>query len=214
MEQPNHHFIEKLDYLQDLYIKSREAIALLENYNKGKESFLGPHNELRNALDHIMKMIRSKNDIEVCEKEYRGAESHLLRAGYDSFELICINQIQYIKEILGQYAAPDISIGFPDYYKEIRKEILNIEKETAKLRETKRQEDSHGKDTFEFYFEAAEKLITYVKRIDEHIPIINECYNERINREKKIQKTSKHGMMWGIIGAIIGLIGFLYAYFK
>ena len=213
MEYPND-FIEKLDYLQNLYIRSREAIALLENYNKGKESFLGPHNELRNALDHIMKMIRSKNDAEICEKEYRGAESHLLRAGYDSFELICISQIQYIKEVLSQYSVSDISIGFPDYYKEIRKEILNIEKETAKLRENKRQENSQGKDTFEFYFEAAEKLIAFVKRIDEYIPIINECYNDRMGREKKTQKTSKHGVVWGIIGAIIGVIGLLYACFK
>ena len=210
----NNDFIEALDYLQDLYVKSREAIVLLENYNKGKESFIGPHNEMRNALDHIMKMIRGRNKSETFESELRGAESHLLRAGYDSYELICISQIQYISEVLGKYSSIDISVAFPTYYTEIRKEILNIEKQTAKLRETKRQENSHGKDTFEFYFETAEKLIEYVKKIDEYVPIIAECYNDRIAREEKTQKPSKLGIIIGIIGIIIGIAGLFFAFLK
>ena len=103
----------------------------------------------------------------------------------------------------------------------IKKEIFNIEQETAKLRETKGKENLQGKEIFEFYFEAAEKLIGYVKKIDEYIPIITEFYNERINqeneqknREKNAQKLSRQGLIWGIIGSIIGIIGLLYAYFK
>jgi len=84
-------FLRKLDYLYDLYIQSREAIALLENYDREKKSYIGPHNEFRNALDHIMRMIEKKDDEISCNEEFKGTESHLLRAGYDAYELICIN---------------------------------------------------------------------------------------------------------------------------
>jgi hypothetical protein len=215
--------VEKLGYLQCRYIKSREAIALLENYDKDKKSYIGPHNELRNALDHIMRMVEAKDDETTYNKEFNGAESHLLRAGYDAYELICINQIDYIKRILNVYSTVDISIGFPDYYKDIRPNIINIEKETAKIREVKRQEtisrsdvqDSIlGGDTYGYYFNAASKLINYVKQIDNHLPIINECYRERIAKEQKNQKASKIGYILGIIGVAIGIIGVIIAFVK
>ena len=207
-------FIDKLDYLQNLYVKTRESIVFLENYDKEKKSYIGPHNELRNALDHIMKMIRGREDNSVCEKEFKGAESHLLRAGYDAYELICISQIEYIKKTLAIYSTIDISIGFPDYYNRIRRDIVKIENETAKLREIKRQEGFLGKDTFEYYFEAAERLLKHVTQIDEHIPIINECYMDRVEREEQTQKPSKRGYIVGILGVIIGVIGIIAAIIK
>jgi hypothetical protein len=206
----NNSFIEKLDYLQDLYVRSREAIVLLENYDKEKKSYLGPHNEMRNALDHIMKMIKAKANSQICEKEFKGAESHLLRAGYDAYELNCISQIEYIKNTLQIYSTNDISIGFPDYYNVIRPDILDIECETAKIREVKRQESILGRDTYEYYFEAASKLINYVKQIDRHIPIINECYNERLKKENR----SKMAFIIGVTGLVVGIIGIVVAFLR
>lgn len=182
--------VENLIYLKNLYIK---AIALLENYDREKKSYIGPHNELRNAFDHIMRMIEKK-DVEVSfYEEFRGAESHLLRAGYDAYELICINHINYIKNVLGSYSPNDISIGFSDYYSIIRPNIVDIEKETAKIREVKRQEketqksvveSTLGNDTFTYYFEAANKLENYMKEIDRHIISIRDAYNDRIKKKK------------------------------
>ncbi|GHT45161.1 hypothetical protein AGMMS49965_21880 [Bacteroidia bacterium] len=199
--------IEKLDFLQDLYVNARRANILLENYDRDRSSYIGIHNELRNALDHIMRMIQAKGDAHDCEKEFRGAESHLLRASYDAYELVCISQINYIKQTLAIYSTNDINIGFPDYYKEIKPDILDIENETARIREVKRQKSVGERATYEYYFNAAEKLINYVKQIDKHISIIDECYTERLKKER----LSKAGFIVGIVGVIIGIAGIIVA---
>jgi hypothetical protein len=158
-----------------------------------------------------MRMIKAKDDSTLYIKEHKGAESHLLRAGYDAYELICINQIEYIKNVLEQYTPNDISIGFPDYYTEIRISIVDIEKETARLRQSKAKENGALDDGFKYYFASAEKLIGYVKRIDTRLPIIAECYNARLKEENKLQKPSKLGVYIGIAGFIVGIIGILFA---
>ena len=177
--------------LQLQYIRSREAIVFLENADREKKAYLGPHNELRNALDHTMKMIQKKDDEDDYYEEYRGAMSHLLRAGYDAYELICIIHIDYIKNVLSKYSSEDISRGFPDYFARIRPDIVTIEKETAEIRGKRLNGKSfscfgkemsgaleENENTYEYYFRAAGKLENYVKEIDRHIPVINECYKE------------------------------------
>jgi hypothetical protein len=198
MEQ-NNNFIDKLDYLQDLYIKSREAIALLENYNQEKDAFLGLYNEMRNALDHIMRMIGGRNKQDVIEKEFKDTESHLLRAGYDAYELICISLIQYIKVELKKYSPTDIKLGLPSYYSEIREDILKVEKQTASIREKK----EHGKEMFAFYFESAERLIKHIKEIDKSTPTIDEFYNDRIKKENKAKNLT---IIVAIIGTLAGIV--------
>jgi len=45
-------FLNKLNELSELSEDANLAIALAEAYNPKKLSFLGPHNEMRNALFH------------------------------------------------------------------------------------------------------------------------------------------------------------------
>ncbi|GAB6012403.1 hypothetical protein [Viscerimonas tarda] len=214
--------IENLVYLHDLYIRSREAIAFLENYDREKKSYLGPHNELRNAFDHVMRMIEKRDDSAGSHEEFRGAESHLLRAGYDAYELICIIHIDYIKNVLGEYSSDEINGGFPEYYKSIRPQIFDIEKATAKIREIKRQERDFdtkvkdsvlGSDTYEYYFEAASRLENFVREVDRHIPSIGEFHQELIKKQEKQQKDDlerqqkeKKWKLVNIIGWAIALL--------
>jgi hypothetical protein len=89
MTETQAYLAEKLKAIGRQYLLTKEIIIFLEKYNKGGYSYIGPHNEVRNAFDHVMKMVLSMDDIGMMEKQYNGAKSHLLRAGYDAYELVC-----------------------------------------------------------------------------------------------------------------------------
>ena len=171
----NGYFIKLLKELHDLYVESKRAIILLENYNREQKTFIAPLNEMRNALDHIMKMVLNKDDEKIVYEQYRGAKSHIRRAGYDAFELLCISHTNYIKETLKEFLPSDISNGFPQYYAEVKPKIHEIQGKTAEYRERKEKQrlekeeiiddavvekDDH---VYEYYFEAYECLDSYVK---------------------------------------------------
>jgi len=81
-------FIDKLNKLTELADDAKLAIALAEAYNPSKRSLIGPHNELRNALFHVMEMVKAKEDATKYDGEFRAAKSHFKRAGCDAYELL------------------------------------------------------------------------------------------------------------------------------
>jgi hypothetical protein len=208
----NHiNFIEKLTCLEDLYSKANGAIILLENFNVSQDAYIGPHNEQRNALNHIMRMVRQKDDSPSYEKEFDAAKAHLWRAGYDAYELICIDQIDYITRILGdKYSTTDVRIGLPDYFERIRPSVESIKTEIATIRSQKKNGKINGVDVFEAYFELADKLINYVKEITVRIPIIDACYTERITNEREQKTKSRRNFILGVvINVVVAALFFL-----
>jgi hypothetical protein len=91
-------FISKLNELAELSDNATLAIALAEAYNPEQLSFLGPHNEMRNALFHIMEMVKAKDNGDKCNNEFKAAKSHFRRAGCDAYELLCLSCIKYFFE--------------------------------------------------------------------------------------------------------------------
>ena len=183
MSNNSDELVLKLNQLQDLYENSKSAILIYEAHSGMTPA--GPHNEMRNALDHIMRMI---NNPFLLQKEYYGARSHILRAGYDAWELLCINRIDYIKETLKNFTPADISIGFPSYYNEVKPAIQDIEEKTVELRERKQKNRSSVDDReahsenevsdenkgLEYYLEEYKKLDKYVKKTNSSIAGITE----------------------------------------
>jgi hypothetical protein len=193
-------FVGKLDYLQDLYVKANEAIILLENHNASQSVFLGTHNELRSALNHIMWMVKYKDDKAAYEKEFSSAEAHLWRAGYDAYEMTCIEQIAFITEILGgKYSNSDLRMGMPDYYERIRPAVEEIKLKVANVRANKKGGKVDGRDAFEAYFNLVEQLIGYTKEVMVKVPTIDACYAERLRKERRESKR----FAWGIVASAI-----------
>jgi hypothetical protein len=189
-------FVSRLAYLHDLYVKANEAIILLENYSASQSAFIGTHNELRSALNHIMWMVKYKDDEAAYEKEFSSAEAHLWRAGYDAYELTCIEQIDFItKTFSGKYSVADLRMGVPDYYERIRPAMEEVKLKIANIRANKKGGKICGKDAFEAYFGLAEQLIGYAKEIMVKIPTIDACRAERMKKEGKEKKK----LVWGIV---------------
>jgi hypothetical protein len=201
------HF-SKFNELKELYAQVKECILLAENFDPDHSVYLSPVNELRNALDHIM---RSYDAGEKIDEEYQEAKEHLYRAGYDAYEVLSINVADKIVEIVEVYPTEIISLIFPYYYTEIKKNLISIKVELANVRARKKTHEN-GVDISNFtpYKERVTHLIEHLKVCEENIPSLQ---NEKRTRKNR----SYFNNFWGIIiGLVVGVGGlFIYDnYFK
>jgi hypothetical protein len=218
MADNNELFLAKLDALKELFEDATKGVILCENsINKTLE---GPNNEMRSALYHIMDMVGSRHNQNTCEHEFDGAKSHILRAGYDAYEIICMHYIEDIKTMLGDFAPSDISAGFAEYYNTIKPEIQKIEEYTARIRETKAKERqkvdeskaygeaeiSKEQTGYKYYLEATNKLKRFVEATEKHICSINDVYRGRTESDRKNDKRNRKSILIGLLGTILGAI--------
>ena len=206
-----------LDELATLYHQAKSAYILLEENNSDQSAYMGPINEFRNALDHIMKIISNKNDIPYCRKEYDGAKRHLLRAGSDSYEFACSEMIIFIGKLIHQYTGEEIVSVLPNYY-EMRLKVIEVQEKIAEYRTIKElelkqsnvieEEDNDEKvNIFNYYRQATVELIEYTKAILNKLPFIVELH-------KKNTRVRNIGWIIGIVGAAIGIAGIIIALVK
>jgi hypothetical protein len=203
MDTQQDYLAECLKKISELYKLSKEAIIFLERYNPQKNTYIGPHNEVRNAFDHVMKMVIHADDTKMVEQQYNGAKRHLLRAGCDAYELICAHCMMNISNILSSYETSDISKGFPDYYqKGIRANIMAVLKKLAdyKMRET--FEDSEVEQQFSFYHDSAKELLSYSNDTEKHIPAMSACKEDRL---KTLPNKNKNNAKLVYLLVVIGL---------
>lgn len=76
-ELANIHF-SKLDELRGLYIQVKECILLAENFDPDHSVYLSPVNELRNALDHIMRSFET-DSVTDSHLAYSGLNLHYVK---------------------------------------------------------------------------------------------------------------------------------------
>lgn len=192
----------KLDDLKELYSQVKECILLAENFDPHHSVYLSPLNELRNVLDHVM---RSFNNPSKIDEEYHEAKEHLYRAGYDAFEVLSINIGDNIVKCVEKYDVEIISIIFPYYFTDIKKHLINIKVELARVRALKKMDSPIGITNFTPYQEKITELISHLKICEENIPTLQA---EKRRRKNKWLVNN----LWGIIvGLIIGIVG-LYLY--
>ena len=184
-----------LNELATLYIPVKEAYILLEESNPDQSAYMGPINEFRNALDHIMKIIYNKD-----EEEFNKAKSHLLRAGCDSYEFACSEMIIFIEGLMRQYTAEEIVSVLPNYF-EMRVKVIEIQEKIAEYREIKEEK------VFNYYRETISELLKYKKAILNKLPFLIELH-------KKNTKAKNISLFIGIAGAIIGIAGIIIALLK
>ncbi len=134
--------------IASLYKEIKKIVLLAENENDEKAVILSSVNEMRNALDHLMRCYDSNNKDE-CKKQIDKAKGHLFRAGYDAYELLAMEATTKIKKIFSQFSTETITKVFPQYYTNIYPLISKFEKKLAKARSSK-------KIGYDFYDEKGE----------------------------------------------------------
>ena len=198
------YFYDSLVELYELYDKVRQAIILVENFDKERNMYIAPINQLRSALDHIFKAINSAKDKEDSTYELKEAKEHLDRAGYDALELLAGNLGSSIIEKVSKYDNKTLTSVFPDYFSEIKPQITEIKNTVAKLRSKKKKD---LEKSFSEYFDQITELINFDKRVDIMIPSLEEF-------KKKEQKTDNKMWITGVVSAVVsGIIVGLTVFF-
>jgi len=189
-------FYRKLFGVKQLYDKVKYAVILSENFDPDREFYVATSNQMRSALDHIFKAMES-DDMGLAY-EIKEAEEHLIRAGYDTYEILASNLCLNISDKMKRYSASVISHVFPEYYKEIKPEIGNIKVEIGKLRTQKRRIIDL---TFDKYAQTVDDLIRFDQWIDVMIPAMEEY------RKYEKRKNWKYWALTILVAIIFMLIG-------
>jgi hypothetical protein len=138
-------FKDELLPIIKLYGKIKEALILAENVGEGLRILVAPLNELRNALDHVMRAIDifyfGTTDLAEALKELPKIKEHLLRAGYDGYELIALTLIDHIQQSnLKNYTPELISKIYPHYYED-ENVVAKIKQALQEIRSNKKSEN-------------------------------------------------------------------------
>lgn len=119
--------------MQDLlksYESAKKLILLSEYYNKDHKLSISVINELRNALDHIMRGVKIVNNI---NDEFSKAEGHIYRSAFDACEIIVLNRLSYIHSFKEKHGIQIINKLCPEYFEkylplitEIKSDLVNV----------------------------------------------------------------------------------------
>ncbi|MHA1684182.1 MAG: hypothetical protein ACTSUE_24815 [Promethearchaeota archaeon] len=206
---------EYLERATRMYFNFKEIMLISEELDTKRKSLPGPLVELRNALDHLMRVLGSKFRIDLNDDSRYGRDDvqlnpedsekyqeknldklygHIYRAGYDVLDYMGINIRDLIQKKMRFYSNSAKNQVFPEYHKEIVPKIYIISNKIAKLRMRKDVDGSiliKGKDNFEKYKKEVMELY--------------EIYNEKIlPMLPSITQYDRKHIFTKIVGFIIG----------
>jgi len=190
-------FFKRLLDIKHLHDKVKSAIILAENFDPKREYSVDVVNELRNALAHIFDAI--VYDEKIIEDQMKSVESHIVRAGYDAYEILASNICIKISNTMNKYSSISISSLFPEYYSIIKKAITKIQVDIGDLRAKRKDIDL----TFDTYLKNIEILINYQDQVNEMIPELEKYQSE------ETRKSIINWVVGGIIAIIIAIVSFV-----
>lgn len=200
---------EKLKNITILYRIVKEVVIHAEEVEVEADPQV--INELRHALDHLMRVTAYKFNIiigsefedDYVKRNLDKAYGHIYRAGYDTLDLLCLILRGDIAAEVEQFPLETINNVFPAYYNEINTSVEGITKEIITVRVNK----DVGRDNFEnfmHYVELTKRLIEHKETVLNKLnPMIK--YTEKRNEERTREKitTFALGVLVAIIGGII-----------
>jgi len=184
---------------------------LIYSENVLQRTSIGVVNELRNALDHMVKAFYSKNN-----SEFDKAIRHLKRAAYDSCELISIDFAIKINDKLEKFDFEIISKILPEYYSIIYPRLIAIQHEIAKEREYNDEIFNKGNDEpLETYTSLYSELIDIDIKISNAIIGMSEAQRVlKLQQKKSERKNIVINIVVGVVSALITAIVLYYLPFS
>ncbi|MDR0538513.1 MAG: hypothetical protein LBH04_10825 [Tannerellaceae bacterium] len=172
---------ELRENLFPIYDKAKRCIIYAERLNPNGEIPLAPINEMRNALDRIFKASQLEGKESIAE--IKRSKAHLEKAGYDSFEILANQTIITISKLVEPYEKDGLTAIFPEYYREIKPAITNLQ---SKLENVRTNKEDAEKD-FESYFSVVKALLAYKTRIETAIVRLEEFKKKVAAAEESIR---------------------------
>src|SRR6266542_2526131 len=119
-------FYEKFTEANKLYEEVKEIVIYAEYENKDQKYLISAVNELRNAFDHIMRIVSEPHSIDT---NFEKARRHIYRAGYDAYEIIAISKLNNIKDVKEQFSYNAIIEAYPVSHSSVIPSVEKAKKE-------------------------------------------------------------------------------------
>lgn len=193
--------------LYALYKEVRQLVILAEYENENQKFIITSVNELRNAFDHVMRIMEDSNSMQT---NFNKAKAHLYRASYDALEIISLSKLQRIKSIREQFQYNDIVEAYPQYHTQIIPIVERTKQELSIARANKDLNDlGSEKNCFEKFEKIVQDLSLCVDDINLHIQGIVEA---KQNHSQKYSWKKKEFWFGALVSLCIGIIVTLLSY--
>jgi hypothetical protein len=195
-----------------IYTKIKQMIIIAENIDENNRLPLNSVNELRNAFDHLMRVLGKENNIDGfnsidIELNLQQTIEHIYRAGYDACDIIAINLYEQIDKMLSPYSSDTIVKVMPNYYSEIKP---NLEKLYKQIQNEKIKKGIDEDSFASTYFDGYDSLISKVQDVKLEIEHKMSTLEKLQNKDSEIEKQSKRNyyitLFIGIISLAVALL--------
>jgi len=192
------------------YFLVKKLIIKAENIDKEKRIPLNSINELRNALDHIMRVLAKKYNLYEGEVDIHQnlmeALEHIYRAGYDACDIIAITFLEEIEKLLEPYPTDAILKVWSNFYDEWYPKLEEAKKAIEEAKRKKGNWEGFKSEYFKEYLEKIEILEELLNELKKRIAAIHKSYEELKKREFKEKSNTLLLAVATIIGGVIGAL--------
>lgn len=136
---------EGLKSLADLYLEAKALILYSEEIDPDSRSNLQVIKELRDAFDHLMRVITIRtaaskgtdaDDPDYCRKHIQKSVGHVYRAAFDALDGTVLSLITKITDVVDHYPPDVLNQVIPNYW-EMKSELYKLSGKIAEHRARK-----------------------------------------------------------------------------
>ena len=212
--------IAQLEVLASLYMQAKSLILYSEEVDPDYRSNLQTIKELRDAFDHLMRIIveRFSDDksalgdtsgTEYFQKNIQKSIGHVYRAAFDALDGAVMSLREKIISGLDEFPLEAVKDILPEYW-DIR---VKLEELNETIGDHRARKDIGGNigETLDRFVKDVDILKSFHKKLLSAGPALEE-YKERKNQEGKKEKRSQvqisvtSAIIGGIICAVVGVI--------
>jgi len=125
--------VPSLKRIADYYEVTKELILFAEQVDPLNKTLPQPINELRNCLDHLMRVVSSRlggrkaqHGGDYAKTNMDKAYGHVYRAAYDTLDWVSLTLKGRIIDELEPFSVDTIQAALPEYYSRIRPRLETI----------------------------------------------------------------------------------------
>jgi len=198
--------------IASLYKKTKPLILFSEEIDPNYEGNVQVWKELRDALDHLMRVFNRKleketldeDDLRYIHSNLHKTVGHIYRAGCDALEGACLSLRSEIGKICEAFDLETLNAVIPSYWDKYSR-LYRRSKEIAKLRAQKDVTDDEMERIFNAFVDIVEELRKLYEELQERVPALKEYQRKKEAEDHKQEsKRLKHDVIVALIGAAIG----------
>lgn len=204
---PENH--EKLCEAIDVYKKAKTIILYSEEQDEEQKALIQTYKELRDAFDHLMRVLASQEEYEKHKLSEPDANqrinvniekciSHIFRAAFDAVDLCVITFKEKIYNAIKPFSS-DILIKCIDDYGQLKIRIEEINENIVTFRNEKDTTVDGSSTILNRYIQEIDELKSIYKKIHHSLPTL-----EKMKQDEKRAFWKENGLKF-LIGLLVGV---------